>query len=67
MLVGSVTESGKSMSLPDQAKLPVSQDTAQRDEDTKNGSIPISISLVIALAESLVCSVENTRCPVRDA
>ena len=35
MIVGSVTESGKSMPLPDQAKLPVSQDTAQRDDDTK--------------------------------
>ncbi len=31
---------------------------------TRNGSIPISINLVIADGASLVCSVERTRCPV---
>jgi flagellar protein FlaG len=35
MLVGSMTESGKSIPLADQAKLPVSQDKAQRNDDTK--------------------------------
>ena len=35
MLVGSVTESGKSMPSADQAKLPVSRDTAQRNDDAK--------------------------------
>jgi flagellar protein FlaG len=35
MIVGSVTESGKSMPMSDRARLPVSQDTAQRDDDAK--------------------------------
>ena len=30
-----------------------------------NSSIPISLSLVIAPAESLVCIVDSTRCPVK--
>ena len=34
-------------------------------EATRYGSSPISTSLVMALAASLVCRVENTRWPVR--
>ena len=34
-------------------------------EATRKGSIPISISRVIAEGASLVCSVESTRWPVR--
>ena len=36
-------------------------------DEIRNGSIPISISLVIALAASLVCKVLKTRCPVKAA
>jgi flagellar protein FlaG len=50
MIVGSVTESGKSMPLPDQAKLPVSQDTAQRDDDTKKAVQAPSLTELSELA-----------------
>ena len=33
----------------------------------RNGSMPISTSLVSAPAESFVCRVLSTRCPVSDA
>ena len=38
--------------------------TQSSAEATRNGSIPISISRVIAEGASLVCSVESTRWPV---
>ena len=36
MLVEPVTESGKSMSLSSQVRLPVNQETAQRDDNICN-------------------------------
>jgi flagellar protein FlaG len=50
MIVGSVTDSGKSMSLPDQARLLVSQDTAQRDDDTKKAVQAPSLTELSELA-----------------
>ncbi len=41
--------------------------TAMTDDETRNGSVPISTSRVTALAESLVWSVEKTRWPVSAA
>ena len=38
-----------------------------RDEDTRNGSIPMSMSRVIAPAASFVWRVEKTKWPVREA
>jgi hypothetical protein len=37
------------------------------EEETKKGSIPISMSLVTAPAASFVWSVEKTKWPVSDA
>ena len=37
------------------------------DDDTRKGSTPISISLVIELGASLVWRVLKTRCPVNEA
>jgi len=50
MIVGSVTESGKSIPLPDQARLPVSQDTSQRDDDTKKAVQAPSLTELSELA-----------------
>ena len=41
--------------------------TAMTDEATRNGCTPMSISRVIELGASFVCSVLNTRWPVSDA
>ena len=41
--------------------------TASRLEDNRNGSTPISLRRVTAPIAVLVCSVESTRWPVRDA
>ena len=53
MIVGSVTESGKSMPLADQAKLPVSQDTAQRNDDTKKAVQASSLTELSKLASDV--------------
>ena len=53
MLVGSVTESGKSMPLADQAKLPVSQDTAQRNDDAKKAVQAPSLTELSDLASDV--------------
>ena len=39
--------------------------TNNRLEDSKYGSIPISLNLVIAFTALFVCTVESTRCPVK--
>ena len=36
-----------------------------RLEANKNDSIPISLNLVIAATALFVCTVDNTRCPVK--
>ena len=41
--------------------------TASTEEATRKGSMPMSINRVNALGASLVCSVENTKCPVSEA
>ncbi len=53
MLVGSVTESGKSMLLADQAKLPVSQNTAQRNDDAKKAVQAPSLAELSELASDV--------------
>ena len=50
MIVGSVTESGKSMPSADQAKLPVSQDTAHRNDDAKKAVQAPSLTELSELA-----------------
>src|SRR5206468_8207971 len=40
---------------------------ARAEDATRNGFTPMSIKRVTALGASLVCRVENTRCPVREA
>ena len=50
MLVGSMTESGKSIPLADQAKLPVSQSTAQRNDDAKKAVQAPSLTELSELA-----------------
>ena len=53
---------------PDQQKVLdrlVKATTAITAEEIRKGSTPISTSRVMAPAESLVCKVEKTRCPVK--
>ena len=50
MLVGSVTESGKSRPLPDQVRLPVSQDTAPKNDDAKKAVQAPSLTELSELA-----------------
>src|SRR5688572_4474500 len=40
---------------------------ARVDDATRKGFTPMSIKRVTALGASLVCNVENTRCPVSEA
>jgi len=53
MLVEPVTKSGKSMPLADQAKLPVSQDTAQRSDDAKKAVQAPSLTELSELASDV--------------
>ncbi len=41
--------------------------TSSSEVDSRNGCSPMSTSRAIVLGQSLVCSVENTRCPVSAA
>ena len=53
MLVEPVTKSGNSMPLADQAKLPVSQDTAQRSDDAKKAVQAPSLTELSELASDV--------------
>jgi len=53
MLVKPVADSGKSMPLADQAKLPVSQDTAQRTDDAKKAVQAPSLTELSELASDV--------------
>ena len=53
MIVGSVTESGKSMPLSDQVRPSVSQDTSQRDDDTKKAVQAPSLTELSELASDV--------------
>ena len=53
MLVDPVTKSGKSIPLADQAKLPVSQDTAQRNDDAKKALQAPSLTELSELASDV--------------